>query len=64
MKQLAKAREAHRPRVGKLAQPNLPIFQAGINVYVKSVTESQVNAIDILSARLEKKTCNVLATNG
>jgi hypothetical protein len=35
-----------------------------MNVYVKSVTESQVSAMDVLSARLEKETCNDLATNG
>jgi hypothetical protein len=35
-----------------------------INVYVKSVTESQVNAMDVLSARLEKETNNNLATGG
>jgi hypothetical protein len=35
-----------------------------INVYVKSVTESQVNAMDVLSARLEKETNNSLATGG
>jgi len=34
-----------------------------INVYIKSVTESQVNAMDVLSARLEKETCNNLTTN-
>ena len=34
-----------------------------INVYVKSVKESRVNAMDVLSARLEKETCNDLATN-
>jgi len=33
-----------------------------INVYIKSVTESQVNAMDVLSARLEKETSNNLAT--
>jgi integrase len=141
--QLADALEAHKLRMGKLAQPNLPIFQAGngkplnlvgrvivpaltrcavckqaesehakdgqafkldtsipswngwhafrrglatnlhtlgvddktiqallrhsnvsltINVYIKSVTESQVNAMDVLSARLEKETSNNLAT--
>jgi integrase len=146
MKQLAEALEAHRLRMGILAQPNLPIFQAGNgkplnldnlvkrelvpaltrcvvcraseaahgesdheyrldtsiprwhgwhafrrglatnlhalgvddktiqtilrhsnvgltqNVYIKSVTESQVNAMDVLSARLEKETSNNLAT--
>ncbi len=35
-----------------------------INVYIKSVTESQVNAMDVLSARLEKETSNNLATPG
>ncbi len=33
-----------------------------INVYIKSVTESQVNAMDVLSAKLEKETSNNLAT--
>ena len=33
-----------------------------INVYIKSVTESQVSAMDVLSARLEKETSNNLAT--
>jgi len=33
-----------------------------INVYIKSVTESQVNAMDVLTARLEKETSNNLAT--
>src|SRR5262249_52851921 len=33
-----------------------------MNVYVKSVAESQVSAMDALSAKLE--TCNNLATNG
>jgi len=33
-----------------------------INVYIKSVTESQVNAMDVLSARLEQETNNNLAT--
>ena len=137
MKQLADALEAHKLRMGKLAQPELPIFQAGngkplnldnlvrrvivptltrcavcgqpeaehakdghpfkldgtlpnwhgwhafrrglatnlhtlgvkdiqailrhsnvgltINVYIKSVTESQVNAMDVLSAKFEKE---------
>ena len=32
------------------------------NVYIKSVTESQVNAMDVLSAKLEKETSNNLAT--
>jgi integrase len=146
VKQLAEALEAHKLRMGILAQPNLPIFQAGNgkplnldnlvkrelvpaltrcsvcrqaesghaddghafkldtaiprwhgwhafrrglatnlhalgvddktiqailrhsnvgltqNVYIKSVTESQVNAMDVLSARLEKETSNNLAT--
>jgi integrase len=35
-----------------------------INVYIKSVTESQVSAMDVLSARLEKETNNNLATGG
>jgi integrase len=146
VRQLADALEAYKLRMGKLAQPNLPIFQAGngkplnldnlvrrvivpaltrcavcgqtesehakdghtfkldgtipswhgwhafrrglatnlhalgvddktiqailrhsnvsltINVYIKSVTESQVNAMDVLSARLEEETNNNLAT--
>jgi len=33
-----------------------------MNVYVKSVTEAQVSAMDVLSARLEKETSNNLAT--
>jgi len=148
VKQLVNALQAHSLRMGKLAQPNLPIFQAGngkplnldnlarraivpaltrctvcrqpesehvkgghqfkldssipnwhgwhafrrglatnlhtlgvddktiqailrhsnvgltVNVYIKSVTESQVNAMDVLGARLEKETNNNLATNG
>jgi integrase len=32
------------------------------NVYIKSVTESQMNAMDVLSAKLEKETNNNLAT--
>ena len=122
VRQLADALEAHRLRMGQLAQPSLPIFQAGngkplnldnlvrrvitpslagvkwqgwhafrrglatnlhalgvadkeiqailrhsnvnltMNIYVKSVGESQVNAMDALSARLG--TCNDLATDG
>jgi hypothetical protein len=34
------------------------------NVYIKSVTESQVNAMDVLGARLGKETSNNLATVG
>jgi hypothetical protein len=33
-----------------------------INVHIKSVTESQVNAMDVVSARLEKEANNNLAT--
>jgi len=119
VKQLADALEAHRLRAGLLAQPSLPIFQAGngqplnldnlarrviapvskwhgwhafrrglatnlhalgvddktiqailrhsnvgltMNVYVKSVNESQVNAMDALSEKLDL--CNVSATSG
>jgi integrase len=118
VKQLADALEAHRLRAGILAQPSLPIFQAGngkplnldnlarrviapisswhgwhafrrglatnlhalgvddktiqailrhsnigltMNVYVKSVSESQVSAMDALSEKLES--CNDLATS-
>lgn len=148
VKQLADALEAHRLRIGRLAQPNLPIFQAGngkplnldnlvrraivpaltvcaicrqpeskrtqddhefkldtsipswhgwhafrrglatnlhalgvddktiqailrhsnvgltLNIYIKSVTESQINAMDVLSERLERETYNNLATPG
>lgn len=117
VRQLADALEAHRLRAGQLAQPSLPIFQAGngkplnldnlarrtiapvskwhgwhafrrglatnlhalgvddktiqailrhsnvgltMNVYVKSVSESQVSAMDALSQKFE--TCNDLAT--
>ena len=117
VKQLADALEAHRVSAGKLAQPDLPIFQTGngkplnldnlarrvvvpvsewhgwhafrrgiatnlhalgvddktiqailrhsnigltMNVYVKSVSESQVSAMDSLSAKLG--TCTELAT--
>jgi integrase len=35
-----------------------------MNVYVKSVAESGVNAIDLLGAELRKETCNNLTTNG
>jgi integrase len=146
VRQLAEALDAHKLRMGILAQPNLPIFQAGngkplsldnlvrrvivpaltrcavcrqpesehakadhafkldtsipawhgwhafrrglatnlhalgvadktiqailrhsnvgltINVYIKSVTESQISAMDVLSASLEKETSNNLAT--
>ena len=119
VKQLADALEAHRLRSGILAQPDLPIFQAGngsplnltnlarrviaplcpkwhgwhafrrglatnlhalgipdkeiqailrhsnlgltMNIYVKSVSESQVSAMDAFSEKLES--CNVLATS-
>lgn len=119
VKQLADALEAHRLRSGILAQPDLPIFQAGngqpldlnnlarrviapvcpkwhgwhafrrglatnlhalgvpdkeiqailrhsnvsltMNVYAKSVSESQVSAMDAFSEKLES--CNVLATS-
>ncbi len=120
VKQLAEALEAHRFRTGQLAQPGLPIFQAGngqplnldnlarrvivpslagvkwrgwhafrrglatnlhqlgvadktiqailrhsnvgltMNVYVKTVAESQVNAMDALGRKLE--ICNDNAT--
>jgi integrase len=117
VKQLAAALDAHRLRAGILAQPDLPIFQAGngeplnldnlakrviapvakwhgwhsfrrglatnlhalgvddktiqailrhsnigltMNVYVKSVSKSQVSAMDELSKKLG--TCNDLAT--
>jgi integrase len=117
VKQLADALESHRLRAGQLAQPGLPIFQAGngqplnldnlarrviapvskwhgwhafrrglatnlhafgvddktiqailrhsnvgltMNVYVKSVSESQVNAMDVLSEKLA--ICNDYAT--
>jgi integrase len=117
VKQLAEALEAHRRRMGILAQPNLPIFQAGNgcplnldnlasrviapvsqwhgwhafrrglatnlhalgvddktiqailrhstigltqNVYIKSVNESQTNAMDLLSEKME--TFNDLST--
>jgi integrase len=118
VRQLADALEAHKLRAGKLAQPDLPIFQAGngkplnldnlarrvispvskwhgwhafrrglatnlhalgvddktiqailrhsnigltMNVYVKSVSESQVSAMDALSEKLDL--CNVHATS-
>jgi integrase len=118
VKQLADALNAHKLRAGILAQPGLPIFQAGngkplnldnlarrviapvskwhgwhafrrglatnlhalgvddktiqailrhsnigltMNVYVKSVNESQVSAMDALSEKLEM--CNVHATS-
>ncbi len=35
-----------------------------MNVYVKSVAESQISAMDVLGAELEKETCNDLATGG
>ena len=117
VKQLADALEAHRLRAGQLAQPDLPIFQAGngkplnldnlarrviapvsqwhgwhafrrglatnlhdlgvddktiqailrhsnvgltMNIYVKSLSESQVNAMDTLSEQLG--ICNDHAT--
>jgi integrase len=34
-----------------------------MNVYVKSVAESGINAMDLLGAELKKPTCNDLATN-
>lgn len=33
-----------------------------MNIYVKSVTSSQINAMDVLGAELQKETCNDLAT--
>jgi integrase len=117
VRQLSDALEAHKVRAGQLAQPGLPIFQAGngqplnldnlarrviapvskwhgwhafrrgpatnlhalsvddktiqailrhsnvgltMNVYVKSVSESQVNAMDVLSEKLG--ICNDHAT--
>jgi len=119
VKLLADALESHRLRAGILAQPDLPIFQAGngkplnldnlarrviapvsqwhgwhafrrglatnlhalgvddktiqailrhsnvgltMNIYVKSLGESQVTAMDALSEKLEM--CNVRATSG
>jgi hypothetical protein len=35
-----------------------------MNVYVKSVPESGMTAMDLLGAELRKETCNNLATNG
>jgi integrase len=35
-----------------------------MNVYVKSVTSSGINAMEMLGAELRKETCNNLATNG
>jgi integrase len=35
-----------------------------MNVYGKSVTESGINAMDLLGAEMQKATCNNLATNG
>jgi hypothetical protein len=35
---------------------------SNVGLTIKSVTESQVNAMDGLSAKLEKETCNNLAT--
>ena len=35
-----------------------------INVYIKNVTASQINAMDVLSAKLEKETNNNFATDG
>jgi integrase len=35
-----------------------------MNVYVKSVAASGINAMDLLGAELRKETCNNLATNG
>ena len=122
VKQLADALEAHRLRSGILAQPDLPIFQAGNgqplslnnlarrviapvckwhgwhafrrglatnlhalgipdkeiqgilrhsnisltqNIYIKSVSESQVSAMDALSEKFSKtgESCNVLTTS-
>ncbi len=34
-----------------------------MNVYVKSVAESQVSAMDVLGAEMEKGICNDLATD-
>jgi integrase len=120
VKQLADALEMHKVRSGKLAQPDLPIFQAGhgkplnldnlarrvispvaawhgwhafrrglatnlhaigvddktiqailrhsnvgltMNVYVKTVNQSQIDAMDALDTRFSVETCNDLATN-
>jgi hypothetical protein len=35
-----------------------------MNVYVKSLAESGINAMDLLGAALPKETCNNLAPNG
>ena len=35
-----------------------------MNIYVKSVAESQVSAMDVLSVEMEKEICNDLTTNG
>ena len=121
VQQLADALELHKVRAGKLAQPNLPIFQAGngkplnldnlarriispvatwhgwhafrrglatnlhaigvddktiqailrhsnvgltMNVYVKTVKQSQIDAMDALDTQFSAGTCNDLATNG
>jgi integrase len=120
VKHLAEALEAHKLRAGKLAQPDLPIFQAGngqplnldnlarrviapvtkwhgwhafrrglatnlhtigvddktiqailrhsnvgltMNVYVKSVSQAQISAMDALGDQFSAETCNELATN-
>jgi integrase len=120
VKQLADALEMHKVRSGQLAQPDLPIFQAGngkplnldnlarrvispvaawhgwhafrrglatnlhaigvddktiqailrhsnvgltMNVYVKTVNQSQIDAMDALDTRFSVETCNDLATN-
>jgi integrase len=119
VKQLADALEVHKVRSGKLAQADLPIFQAGngkplnldnlarrvispvaawhgwhafrrglatnlhaigvddktiqailrhsnvgltMNVYVKTVNQSQIDAMDALDTRFSVETCNELAT--
>jgi hypothetical protein len=44
-----------------LRRSNIGITQ---NIYIKSITASQVSAMDVLSATLELETSNVLATGG
>ena len=120
VRQLADALELHKIHAGILAQPDLPIFQAGngkplnldnlarrvispvaawhgwhafrrglatnlhaigvddktiqailrhssvgltMNVYVKTVNQSQIDAMDALDTRFSVETCNDLATN-
>ncbi|MGA3295613.1 MAG: hypothetical protein ABSE45_16725 [Candidatus Acidiferrales bacterium] len=61
------AANLHAIRVDdKMIQATLRHSKIGLtmNVYVKSVAEPGVNAMDLPGAKLRKGTCNTFATNG